>query len=63
MAGELQRRVVEMPRSSETASTESLAPAPDRLVYALRQIGYSLEQALADLVDNSIKSRALYFQS
>ncbi len=57
-AAELQRRVVATLRPSEAASTETLTPDPDRLVYALRQIGYSLEQALADLADNSINAGA-----
>lgn len=33
-------------------------PDAGRLITALRQIGYSLEQALADLVDNAINARA-----
>ena len=33
-------------------------PDAGRLITALRQIGYSLEQAVADLVDNSINARA-----
>lgn len=38
-------------------STESL-PNPKRMIEALRQIGYSLEQSIADLVDNSINANA-----
>ena len=33
-------------------------PDAGRLITALRQIGYSLEQAIADLVDNSINADA-----
>jgi len=33
-------------------------PDPGRLIFALRQIGYSLEQALSDLVDNAINAAA-----
>ena len=35
-----------------------LTPDSRRLVGALRQIGYSIEQSLADLVDNSINAGA-----
>ena len=41
-----------------TRSMESLPPDPYRLIFALRQIGYSLEQAVSDLVDNSINADA-----
>ena len=37
---------------------DSNLPDAGRLVIALRQIGYSLEQAIADLVDNSINAGA-----
>lgn len=37
------------------SSTKSL-PNPKRMIEALRQIGYSLEQSIADLVDNSINA-------
>jgi len=33
-------------------------PNPKRMIEALRQIGYSLEQSIADLVDNSINAEA-----
>lgn len=38
--------------------TETVVPDPGRLIFALRQIGYSLEQALSDLIDNSISADA-----
>lgn len=37
---------------------ESVPPNPEQLIDALRQIGYSFEQAVADLVDNCINARA-----
>ena len=55
---ESERRLVGYPRSRGISSTETLPPDPIRLINALRQIGYSLEQALADLVDNSINAGA-----
>ena len=38
--------------------TDAAEPDAGRLITALRQIGYSLEQAIADLVDNSINAGA-----
>ena len=38
--------------------SDKTLPEAGRLVTALRQIGYSLEQALADLIDNSINAGA-----
>ena len=38
--------------------TDTVAPDPSRLIDALRQIGYSLEQALSDLIDNAISADA-----
>jgi len=52
------RQLIESLEGVTARSTESLAPDPDRLIFALRQIGYSTEQALADLVDNSINAGA-----
>ncbi len=40
------------------ASTETVTPDPGRLIFALRQIGYSLEQALSDLIDNAVSAGA-----
>jgi hypothetical protein len=37
---------------------DAIAPEPGMLVRALRQIGYTLEQALSDLVDNAISADA-----
>lgn len=39
-------------------SVDITPPNAGRLITALRQLGYSLEQALADLIDNSINARA-----
>ncbi len=39
-------------------ATESIPPDAARLIMALRQIGYSFEQAISDLVDNSINARS-----
>ena len=52
------RQLIESLEGVTARSKESLAPDPDRLIFALRQIGYSIEQALADLVDNSINAGA-----
>lgn len=38
--------------------SETVVPDPGRLIFALRQIGYSLEQAISDLVDNAIAAGA-----
>ena len=38
--------------------SETVVPDPGRLIFALRQIGYSLEQALSDLIDNAIAAGA-----
>jgi hypothetical protein len=38
--------------------TDENQPDAGRLIFALRQIGYSLEQAIADIVDNSINAEA-----
>lgn len=40
------------------AATDAIPPNPSRLIDALRQIGYSLEQAISDLVDNAISADA-----
>lgn len=37
---------------------ERAAPDPSRMIAALRQIGYGFEQAIADLIDNSISASA-----
>ena len=34
------------------------SPDAGRLITALRQIGYSLDQAIADLIDNSVNANA-----
>ena len=52
------RRKVERAQLGEVASSNSVPPDPERLVEALRQIGYSFEQALSDLVDNAISADA-----
>lgn len=43
---------------SPVGSSEPIAPDPGRLIVALRQIGYSLEQALSDLIDNALSAGA-----
>jgi hypothetical protein len=42
----------------KTVKTERLAPDPKGTAQALQRIGYSLDEALADLVDNSIDAGA-----
>lgn len=43
---------------NKTQTYESLIPDPKNLIHALRDIGYSLETALADIIDNSITAEA-----
>ena len=43
---------------SATDGKDTVAPDPSRLIDALRQIGYSLEQAISDLIDNAISADA-----
>ncbi|EPX60583.1 hypothetical protein D187_001737 [Cystobacter fuscus DSM 2262] len=40
------------------ASDDRIPPNPRMLIQALRSIGYSLEQAVADIIDNSISAKA-----
>ncbi len=40
------------------APSDTIVPDPGRLIFALRQIGYSLEQALSDLIDNALSAGA-----
>ena len=44
--------------SKQRSDTIEISPDEGRLIDALRQIGYSLEQSLADIVDNSINADA-----
>jgi signal transduction histidine kinase len=43
---------------SRKAKHVSLPPHPGAMIEALRDIGYSLEAAIADLVDNSLTASA-----
>jgi len=36
----------------------ALSPAPAALIESLRSIGYTIETALADIIDNSISAEA-----
>lgn len=42
----------------ETPDTIILDPEPSILIESLRDIGYSFESALADIIDNSITAEA-----
>jgi hypothetical protein len=42
----------------EAMGQEKVTPHPDGLIHALREIGYKFNQAIADLVDNSITAEA-----
>jgi hypothetical protein len=42
----------------KASSQEAVPPNPARLLPALRNIGYKLEHAISDLIDNSINARA-----
>lgn len=44
--------------SGTTDSRDRAAPRPEAIIEALRSLGYTLETAIADLVDNSISHRA-----
>lgn len=50
----MKQDIENLPSKYETESP----PNPKRLIGALRQIGYSLEQAFSDLIDNSINAEA-----
>ena len=45
-------------RTRPVRSQEEILPSSARLIEALRQIGYSLEHAISDLIDNSINAKA-----
>ena len=45
-------------KSIPASGSSVIVPDSSRMILALRQIGYSLEQALADLIDNSINAHA-----
>lgn len=40
------------------SGSDSIPPIPEQLVRALRAIGYSIEQAVADVIDNSVEAEA-----
>ena len=44
--------------SIKTVATQEIPPDPANMITALRQIGYTLEQSLSDLIDNSINAHA-----
>ena len=44
--------------SIHSSGSDHILPDPRRMIVALRQVGYSFEQAISDLVDNSINGRA-----
>ena len=50
--------IAERGSTARSSSTDPIPPEPSRMIVALRQIGYSLGQALSDLVDNSINAGA-----
>jgi hypothetical protein len=41
-----------------TPTTDKIPPNPKKLIHALRSVGYSIEEAVADVVDNSISAGA-----
>src|SRR5438105_14334303 len=47
-----------MPKDLPSAEYEVLRPDPSGTAGVLSRIGYSLEESLADLIDNSIDARA-----
>lgn len=44
--------------AGQTIETEELPPKASAMIEAMRDIGYSLESAVADIIDNSITARA-----
>ena len=46
------------PEASGTPDSEELPPKASAMIEAMRDIGYSLESAVADIIDNSITARA-----
>lgn len=52
------KRAIESHALMPIHESDTVVPDPGRLIFALRQIGYSLEQALSDLVDNAIAAGA-----
>lgn len=58
MPAELERALLEGAPVDDAVSSDVIPPDPALLVRALRQIGYSIEQAVADLVDNSVSAGA-----
>jgi histidine kinase/DNA gyrase B/HSP90-like ATPase len=48
--------------SLKQSGSDLTPPDPARLVLALRQVGYSFEQAISDLIDNSINAGASLVQ-
>ena len=50
--------IVDLADFKASTEREHTPPDPARLIFALRQVGYNLEQALADLLDNSISAGA-----
>ena len=45
-------------RSVKSLETLEVIPDPISLIESMRAVGYSVEAAIADLVDNSISARA-----
>lgn len=44
--------------SLQTKDREKIAPNPERTKHAIARIGYSLEESVADLIDNSVDAKA-----
>lgn len=49
---------VDEPEAADIAGVEELPPKASAMIEAMRDIGYSLESAVADIIDNSITARA-----
>lgn len=58
MSRALSKTVAVLGRSVRPSRSNCILPDPQRMIVALRQVGYSFEQAISDLVDNSINGRA-----
>lgn len=56
MGSELRSRSAEL--TIESSGTKRIEPGSSKLIHALRFLGYTFEQAVADVIDNSISAKA-----
>jgi hypothetical protein len=51
-----------MPKLNPSSGQEHLPPDYGHFVNALRNVGYTFEESVADIVDNSIDAKATHVQ-